>query len=113
MLDFFGSLFGMNAQSPKEAAEIAETASVSIEERMRRVKQALERGGYKRLPSDTLHRLHEDLNKILAFVEEAIEILAKAPKLDGLDASLRQLRNVKTRVNTELKKRLTDLEKAA
>ncbi|HEY7299907.1 MAG TPA: hypothetical protein VH684_18525 [Xanthobacteraceae bacterium] len=72
MLNFFGSLFGVNAQSPNEAAEFAEAASVSIEERMRRVKQALERGGYKRLASDTLRQLHEDLNKILEFVEEAM-----------------------------------------
>jgi hypothetical protein len=32
MINFFGSLFGRNAQSPKEAAEIAEAAYVSIEE---------------------------------------------------------------------------------
>ena len=113
MLNWVGLLFGTSAQSPKEAAEIAEAASVSIEARMRRVKQALQSGGFKRLPSGTLSQLREDLNKILEFVEEAIEILSKAPKLDGLDVSLRRLRNVKTRVHNELEKRLTDLGEAA
>jgi hypothetical protein len=121
MLDYLlESLFGKKAspeevaeiattQSPKETAEVAEAASDSIEQRMRRVKQALENGGYRGLTSDTLRQLHEDLDKILAFVDEAITILSKAQKLEGLDASLRRLRNVKTRVETEMRKRLTEL----
>jgi hypothetical protein len=111
--EYIGPLFGMKPQSPEEAVKIAKVASVRIEERMANVKAALEKGGYKWLPSDTLQRLHEDINKILEFVEEALTILSKAPKLDGLDATLRQLRNVRTRVDSELRKRLVDLQKEA
>jgi hypothetical protein len=113
MISWIGNLFGMIAQSPKEAAEVAEAGYKTIEERMASVKAALEKGGYKKLDTETLTKLREDIEKILDFVETALNILDNAKKEIGVDISLKRLRNVKARVQTVLHKRILELGDAA
>ncbi len=101
----FGRLFGREIKNPNEAAEAAEEAEASIEQRLARVAERLKKGGYKKLADDELRLIHEDLQKILEFVDHAITIVEYQREMDPSESLRRRFRYVKTRITKILEDR--------
>jgi hypothetical protein len=106
-------LFGSAPETPDDAAAIAETAEHTIEERLLNVKNKIARGGYRSLTETELTELHNDICKILEFVEHALSIIETSRRVEPIDVSLRRLRYVRGRVNTILQEQKTISENAA
>lgn len=101
----FGQLFGRKVKNPEDAANAAEEANISVEQRMARVSDRLKKGGYAKLADDELREIKSDIEKIIEFVDHAVAIIQARTEIDPAGDLARRLRYVKTRVSNILENR--------
>jgi hypothetical protein len=105
MLNWIRALFERPVETPAEKAAFAgevEKAELSIEQRMSRIQDRISKGGYRNISDDDKREIIEDLDLIIEFVDHALTILEGPGRIRGIDASLRRLRGIRTRVRNLL-----------
>jgi hypothetical protein len=93
------TLFGRKPTNPDDGADAAESAEWTIEERLTNIKTKIARGGFRTLSRSEISELHDDICKILEFVERVLSIIETSKRIEAVDASIKRLKLIRTRVN--------------